>query len=74
MPSATAVVPHRFLRVTSDRPGHCPERVHNDDQLLTLLVTAWVLTTGRTPPNRPMDQLTPDELIAFWADDQTAGR
>lgn len=43
-----------------------------DDQLLTLLVTAWALDTGRIPPTRPPEQLTAAELIDFWADDQTA--
>lgn len=63
-----------FLRVTGTRPGSPPPPwVHNDDQLLTLLVTVWALTTGRIPPNRPADELTETELIAFWADDQTAG-
>ncbi|GAA3413062.1 hypothetical protein [Streptosporangium vulgare] len=63
-----------FLRVTATRPGSPPPPwVHNDDQLLTLLVTVWSLTTGRVPPRRPTDELTATELIAFWADDQTAG-
>ncbi|MEU8041075.1 hypothetical protein [Streptosporangium sp. NPDC049078] len=62
------------LRVTGTRPGSPPSPwAHDDDQLLTLLVTVWALITGRTPPCRPSDELTDTELIAFWADDHTAG-
>ncbi|MEU4834105.1 hypothetical protein [Streptosporangium sp. NPDC023615] len=62
------------LRVTGTRPGTSPaSRACDDDQLLTLLVTVWALITGRIPPYRPTDELTDTELIAFWADDQTAG-
>ncbi|MDP9862418.1 MULTISPECIES: hypothetical protein [Streptosporangium] len=69
----TAAGPHAFLRATGDRPGHPPAPwVHGDDQLLILLVTTWALATGRVPPNRPADQLSEAELIAFWADEQTA--
>jgi hypothetical protein len=42
-----------------------------EDELLALLLTMWVLHTGRIPSDTP-DQLTPDELIDFWADEQTA--
>ena len=42
-----------------------------DEQLLVTLVTTWVLVTGRTPPARRPDDLTPEELIDFWADDRT---
>lgn len=71
MPCAAA--PHAFLRATSRRrPGHPPSPwIHDDDQLLVLLVTTWALATGRIPPDRPADQLTAGELIAFWADEQT---
>jgi hypothetical protein len=41
--------------------------------LLVLLVSTWVLATGRTPPNRPPSELSSAELIEFWADDRTAG-
>ncbi|MER7505993.1 hypothetical protein AB0L05_24250 [Nonomuraea pusilla] len=58
--------PHTSPRLTGERGP--------DDQLLVLLVATWVLATGRTPPDRPIDQLGPEELIAFWADDETAGR
>ncbi|MEV7011992.1 hypothetical protein [Streptosporangium sp. NPDC051022] len=72
MPCAAA--PHAFLRVTGHRrPGPPPSPwTCDEDQLLVLLVTTWALISGRIPPNRPADQLTDTELIAFWADDQTA--
>lgn len=39
-----------------------------DERLLVTMLTTWVLATGRTPPaGRPGD-LTPEELIDFWAD------
>ncbi|MEZ0071783.1 hypothetical protein [Planotetraspora sp. GP83] len=44
----------------------------SDDELLALLLTTWALSTGRIPPARSLDQLTDDELIDFWADEQTA--
>jgi hypothetical protein len=54
----------RLLAPRAD--ASCPA----DEDLLLTLVTTWVLATGRTPPaGRPAD-LTPDELIAFWADDR----
>ncbi|MER7212500.1 hypothetical protein [Streptosporangium sp. NPDC000239] len=57
-------ISHTFVRT----PGRDPE----DDRLLALLVTTWVLVTGRVPPDRPFDELSADELFDFWADDQTA--
>ncbi|MFC7382069.1 hypothetical protein [Sphaerisporangium rhizosphaerae] len=44
-----------------------------DAELLGLLVTTWAVRTGRTPPARPPQQLTAEELIEFWSDDHTAG-
>ena len=63
-------VPHLTARPPSvsyraDAP--CPE----DEHLLIILVTTWVLATGRTPPAKRPEDLTPDELIDFWADDHT---
>ncbi|MFC4533908.1 hypothetical protein [Sphaerisporangium dianthi] len=43
-----------------------------DEELLGLLVTTWAVRTGRTPPRRPPHQLTAEELMDFWADDETA--
>lgn len=48
-----------------------------DEQFAALLVRMWSLASGRRlrPDVRP-DQLSMDELIAFWADDftQSSGR
>lgn len=41
-----------------------------DEHLLVTLLTTWVLATGRTPPAARPDDLTPEELIDFWADDR----
>jgi hypothetical protein len=41
-----------------------------DEHLLVTLLTTWVLATGRTPPAVCPCDLTPDELIDFWADDR----
>jgi hypothetical protein len=41
-----------------------------DERLLVTLLTTWVLATGRTPPAVRPDDLTPEELIDFWADDR----
>ncbi|MGW0805749.1 hypothetical protein [Nonomuraea sp. NPDC002799] len=47
--------------------AHCPA----DERLLVTLLTTWVLATGRPPPAVRPDDLTPEELIDFWADDHT---
>jgi hypothetical protein len=41
-----------------------------DEQLVGVLVRMWSLASGRRlrPGTRP-DQLSPDELMNFWADD-----
>ena len=44
-----------------------------DELLARVLITNWSLTTGRTLPGVAPQSLTEDELITFWADDQTAG-
>lgn len=42
----------------------------NDDELLArVLITSWSLATGRTLRGVPLQWLTEDELISFWADD-----
>lgn len=43
-----------------------------DQQLQALLLCMWSLASGRRlrPGVRP-DELSPDELIEFWADDLT---
>jgi hypothetical protein len=41
------------------------------DAVLALsLYTIWVARTGRILRNVPISELTPEELIEFWADDQ----
>jgi hypothetical protein len=48
-----------------------------DEFLAALLIRMWALASGRTlRRDVPPDQLSADELIAFWADDMTpkAGR
>jgi hypothetical protein len=46
-------------------PGAC------EDQLLAvLLTTIWAIRTGRTLPPVPVSELSPEELVNFWADDQ----
>jgi hypothetical protein len=42
-----------------------------EDQLLAvLLTTIWSVRTGRTLPPVPVSELSPEELVNFWADDQ----
>src|SRR5882724_10616134 len=42
-----------------------------EDQLLAvLLTTIWATRTGRTLPPVPVSELSPEELVNFWADDQ----
>ena len=48
-----------------------------DEVLAAVLIRMWALASGRSlRGDVPPDQLSPDELIAFWADDMTpaAGR
>src|ERR1700685_4399071 len=56
-------------------------RAHDDDPgdevLAAVLIRMWALASGRTlRRDVPPDQLSAEELIAFWADDmsQQAGR
>jgi len=42
-----------------------------EDQLLAHLLTViWATRTGRTLPPGPVSDLSPEELMDFWADDQ----
>lgn len=44
-----------------------------DDLLASLLISTWMLITGRTlRSDVPPGQLTESELIEFWADDGAA--
>lgn len=61
------------------RSFDCPGR-HNEptwspiDAVLALsLYTIWVARTGRFLRNVPISELTAEELIEFWADDQLDG-
>ncbi|MGH3292646.1 MAG: hypothetical protein ACRDP7_12640 [Trebonia sp.] len=48
----------------TDKPG--------DEVLAALLIRMWTLASGRTlRRDVPPDQLSAEELIAFWADDMT---
>jgi hypothetical protein len=50
-----------------------PDPVRSDDELIAyLLIGTWALATGRSlPRDVPIDQLSADELIDFWADPLT---
>jgi hypothetical protein len=78
-PSARSTHPAPGARSTHPAPGarSVPSArsasSEDDDQLRGLLMTVWALTSGRRPPDRPVEQLDAGELIAFWADDLTAG-
>ena len=55
--------------IPADDPG--------DEVLAAVLIRMWALASGRTlRSDVPPDQLSAEELIAFWADDMTppAGR
>ena len=42
----------------------------DDDLLAAVFIRMWALASGRSlPRDVPPDELTPEELIAFWADD-----
>jgi hypothetical protein len=58
------------------RPPAAPG-ASEDDLLAAVLIRIWELTSGRElPRDVPLDQLSDEELIAFWADDSSraAGR
>ncbi|WP_424533767.1 hypothetical protein ACOZ38_25880 [Sphaerisporangium viridialbum] len=61
---AAALYPRRLVSAA--------QQVRVDEELLVLLVTTWAIRTGRIPPARPPGQLTAEELMEFWADDQIA--
>ena len=50
---------------TAAEPGAC-----QDQMLALMLTTIWATRTGRTLPPVPVSELSPEELIGFWADDQ----
>ena len=53
--------------------GEAADRAEDDDLLACVIITSWMLATGRTLPAGVAPQsLSEDELISFWADDHTA--
>jgi hypothetical protein len=51
-------------------PRHSYAGDEEDALLARVLITSWSLASGRTlRSDVPPQQLTEDELIAFWADD-----
>jgi hypothetical protein len=46
-------------------PGAYEDRLH-----AVLLTTIWATRTGRTLRPVPVSELSPEELVDFWADDQ----
>ena len=75
-------MPDRTTGGTARRPASVPRSgAHHDDTgdeiLAAVLIRMWALASGRTlRSDVPPDQLSEEELIAFWADDMTpqAGR
>jgi hypothetical protein len=50
---------------------HDEDAMTRDDQTLAvLLVAVWAARTGRVLRPVPVSELTPQELVDFWADDQ----
>jgi hypothetical protein len=46
----------------------------DDEAIARLLILTWAIATARTlRDDVPPGELTPGELIEFWADDLTAG-
>jgi hypothetical protein len=65
--SDSSAISRRNLRA---EPG---DRGNEDELLARVLVTSWTLATGRTlRAGVPPQSHSADELISFWADDQTA--
>jgi hypothetical protein len=51
-------------------PGGAPAWRPDDALLARSLFTTWAVRTGRILRAVPVTELTPGELIEFWADDQ----
>jgi hypothetical protein len=50
---------------------HDEDATTRDDRTLALLlVTVWAARTGRVLRPVPVNELTSEELVDFWADDQ----
>lgn len=70
-------MPERTTGGPSGRPASHPRSGTDDDTgdelLAVVLIRMWALASGRTlRSDVPPDQLSEEELIAFWADDMTA--
>lgn len=52
----------------SGKHGRPPSR--DDHDLALSLITTWTMRTGRILRPAPVSELTPEELVNFWADDQ----
>jgi hypothetical protein len=51
-------------------PSCAPSWPGTDASLALALYAIWATRTGRTLRPVPVTELTPEELIDFWADDQ----
>lgn len=59
------------LPVWTENNSHTKPLWTDDDAVLARsLFTTWAARTGRTLRDVPVNELTPGELIEFWADDQ----
>ena len=64
----TTVLGTLRARLSGPRYNHADDE--EDALLARVLITSWSLASGRTlRSDVPAQQLTEDELIAFWADD-----
>jgi hypothetical protein len=69
---AGPLAPHTARTSPPDvlRAAHRIARTADDDLLAAVLIRMWALASGRSlPRNVSLDELTTEELIAFWADD-----
>jgi hypothetical protein len=56
---------------TGANAEHDEDTMTRDDRTLALLlIMAWAARTGRFLRPVPVNELTPEELVDFWADDQ----
>jgi hypothetical protein len=62
------VLPTDTMRADVERDEHA--MTPDDRALALLLITVWAARTGRVPRPVPVSELTPEELVNFWADDQ----
>jgi hypothetical protein len=55
------------------RPDALDPQRSNDELIAFTLIRTWALLSGRSLRRVPVDQLSEDELIEFWADSVTSG-